>query len=207
MKTKCDRQRAYSNAAWIGGLCGALLAIATPRCLDWDDLKQSEFEILTAGYAKMYAVAELQAPELVAQNLSDPELLLVDVRSAEEQSVSRLPGAALLSPDANPGDHPAIQEFLLRHSDNANARVVFYCAAGYRSARSMARMPRADRATNGPRLLNLHGGIIAYAGAGGALVTPQGQPTRKVHTYNEKWSVHLPPPFEAVVEPKPLDRN
>jgi hypothetical protein len=47
------------------------------------------------------------------------------------------------------------------------------------------------------KAFNLHGGVLAWALNGGSFVTPEGEPTRRVHVYGEPWDV-LPPEYEAV---------
>jgi len=93
---------------------------------------------------------------------------LLDVRSEEEFGVSHLPGAIRIDyraplsdgPDALDPGHP----------------IVVYCSAGYRSS-IVARKLQAAGFT---KVLNLEGGIFAWANAGLPLER-NGQPASAVH--------------------------
>lgn len=118
--------------------------------------------------------------------------LIVDVRTAEEQSISMIPGAVAVRPDA---DLSWLSEF-------ANARrIVVYCAAGYRSARAIAALPSDRRGAR--EIYSLRGGIISYANAGRPLA---GTSEQKVHGYNAAWAVFVRAPARAVLEPVPGGR-
>ncbi|MCR9143901.1 MAG: rhodanese-like domain-containing protein [bacterium] len=184
-------------------LFAVCLGLVAGRCdtLTACKLDMNEFEILSAGYSKLFGVDDIETPELFAwREQKDRPLLLIDVRRPQEQSVSHLPGAILARTDEDLGALPAVREFRAQHAQNSRARIVVYCAAGYRSGRSISNMSGDDDAS-GPAVINLRGGIIGYANAGGPLVTPAGEATRKVHGYNEKWSSYLKAPAEAVLEP------
>jgi rhodanese-related sulfurtransferase len=103
--------------------------------------------------------------------------VLVDARSPAEIAVSRIPDAI------GPDELPALR---------AGRPVLVYCTVGMRSAKVTQQLRAA-----GIEAWNLTGGILGWAAAGGALVDPRGEPTRKVHTYGARWN-HLPPGYEAV---------
>lgn len=164
-------------------------------------VNQMEFELLAAGFSTLFGVEEVTVEQLLDwQKNADAPLLLIDVRRPEEQSVSHLPGAVLASTDEDLSLRPEVQNFRARFQNDArhNARIIVYCAAGYRSGQSIAVM---SGDTTSPPVRNLRGGIIAYANAGGALVTPNGDATRRVHGYSEKWSSYLRAPAQPVLEP------
>ncbi|MEQ9363568.1 MAG: rhodanese-like domain-containing protein [Leptospirales bacterium] len=181
--------------------CASLLALASVRCdaLSACNLEMNEFETLAAGYSKLFGVTDIEAPELLTWRDEQRPLLLIDVRRPQEQSVSHLPGAILARTHEDLGELAVVQDFRKRYANDSRARIVVYCAAGYRSGRSISKMSGATDAT--PAVINLRGGIIAYANSGGPLVTPAGAATRKVHGYNQKWSSYLKPPAQAVLEP------
>ncbi len=186
-----------------GIACLLMLSLAAVRCetLAACNLEMSEFDLLSTGYSKLFGVNDLEVPELFEWRKSDATrpLLFIDVREPQEQSVSHLPGAVLARVDEDLGGLPAVREFREQYAADSRARIVVYCAAGYRSGRSISEMS-GDMDT-APAVLNLRGGIIAYANAGGPLVTPAGAATNKVHGYNEKWSSYLKPPAQPVLEP------
>lgn len=147
---------------------------------------EGALEAIATGFALRFGVDEVRAADLGA---FQPDLI-VDARTKAEQSVSILPGAVPVPPDA---DISVLPQFALA------SRIVVYCAGGFRSARAISQVP-AEK-TAGKRLLNLHGGIVAYANAGLPLVTEVGTPTRKVHGYSEAWVKFVQAPAEGVLKP------
>ena len=107
---------------------------------------------------------------------NNPEqLLLLDVRSLEEFTVSHIPHAVHCS------NIQCLQASLASHS---NCTVVVYCSLGYRSALL------ADAIKN-PRVLNLHGGIFDWVLSHRLLNSPLGH-TTQVHGYGVPWCFLLP---------------
>jgi len=99
----------------------------------------------------------------------DAALVLLDARSEEERAVSTLPGSIsraqmeAAGPDAY-----------------ANKSVVAFCTVGYLSAACACEMRRKGFNT----VQNMgDGALLGYGLAGGKLVTPDGAPTRRVHTF------------------------
>ena len=98
-------------------------------------VNQMEFELLAAGFSTLFGVEEVTVEQLLDwQKNADAPLLLIDVRRPEEQSVSHLPGAVLASTDEDLSLRPEVQNFRARFQNDArhNARIIVYCAAGYR---------------------------------------------------------------------------
>jgi sodium/bile acid cotransporter 7 len=105
---------------------------------------------------------------------------IVDVRPRTERHISIIPGA--LSRDA----------FEAQREADMPGRVLVYCVIGCHSG---AYVQALDK--KGIRAYNLWGGILAWVLAGGVLVTPGGEETRRVHVHGIPWEV-LPPGYEAV---------
>ncbi len=117
-------------------------------------------------------------PADLASWLADPTRpppFLLDARTAEEQSVSTLPRALSVDPEA--------EASALLHQLPANQPLVVYCAAGYRGARLARRLIAAGH----PDVRNLDGGIFAWANAGHPL-EKDGHPCLKVHSYHRLFS-------------------
>lgn len=150
----------------------ALLACAAAARAADPDLARFAAQVESAypGTPTLEAAAFMARPDR-------ERFVLADARSPAEIAVSRIPGAIL------PEELPAL---------GAGRPVLVYCTVGMRSARTT----RALRAS-GIEAWNLTGGILGWAAAGGALVDPRGEPTRKVHTFGARWN-HLPPGYEAV---------
>lgn len=146
------------------------------------------FDAMATGFATRFEVPEIQASDFLSRSSS---YTLVDARTPEEQSVSRIPGAILVRPDTDPASIP----------HRPGEKLVVYCAGGYRSARLTARLLEAK-----VDAVNLHGGIIAYANAGGAMVDPAGKPTHRVHGYNSAFALFVKAPNIGVVDP-PVSTN
>lgn len=100
---------------------------------------------------------ENMSPQAVQDGLDKDEILLIDVREANEYGLERIPGALLyplstLDPKAVPVGGPK--------------RVVFHCAAGRRSA--MAAMRCQDEGIDVDA--HLDGGLGAWKEAGLAII-------------------------------------
>ncbi len=104
--------------------------------------------------------------------------LLVDIRSAEEQAVSTLPGAVCATTER------AAMRLATAHG--CGQPVVVYCAVGVRSARLACVLQRAGCTA----VYNLERSIFGWANAGLPLVRGT-QPVREVHRYDADWAVLL----------------
>jgi len=105
--------------------------------------------------------------------------VLVDARSEAETSVSMIPGAVTR------------QEFESRRDELAGKTVVAYCTVGGRSLLYAQRC-----AKDGMEARNFRGGILAWCAAQRPLVTPNGCPTKRLHTHNRWFDV--PAGYEQV---------
>ena len=104
---------------------------------------------------------------------------ILDARKEDEYEVSHLPNAIYL------GECP-------HHLDEINQidksdTIIVYCTVGYRSE-NLGEQLKEQGYTN---VFNLFGGIFAWKNAGGTVVDKHNQPTEKVHTHTEGWSVFL----------------
>jgi rhodanese-related sulfurtransferase len=108
--------------------------------------------------------------------------VILDARSAEEQSVSMLPGAVAVDPDAAAGD--------VLDGRDPGRTVVVYCAAGYRGARLARRLRQAGWQD----VRNLDGGIFAWGNAGMPLQR-SGAPVAEVHPHSSWFARMLRNPW------------
>lgn len=98
------------------------------------------------------AITELEPAEVSAR-LARGEIVLIDVREANEIAAERIPGAVAMPLSAfDPAALPAADPSL----------VVFHCAGGKRSALAVARC----RAAGVPAGAHLRGGLAAWKAAG-----------------------------------------
>lgn len=107
-----------------------------------------------------------------------PEIL--DVRTAEEFSVSHLPGARRVDPSAS---GPALEPLVA-----TSGPVVLYCSVGYRSSALARRIIKAGR----KNVSNLEGSVFQWANEGRPLINADG-PAEKVHPNQNRWAALLRP--------------
>jgi rhodanese-related sulfurtransferase len=124
-------------------------------------------------------VPEVDAATVI-KLIGEKRVVLVDVRTRKEQSVSMIPGAITAA------------EFEKNPDVYKDKVVVSYCTVGYRSAKYAQQMNR-----KGIVVKSFNGSIIGWCQANALLAAPDGGETRRVHTYGPKWNL-LPPEYEAV---------
>lgn len=164
-------------------------------------MAQEELHLLSRRSAAAAGVDEISPVELASLLAAAPDrVLLLDARTVQEQSVSRLAGAIAVDPEAAAASIAELRRFI-GAPDTLRRSVVVYCAAGARSAR-LAGQIKAYLPTNANIVaLNLQGGLFAWAAAGLPLVDDAGKATRRVHGYSPQWSRLALPPAEVTLEP------
>lgn len=100
---------------------------------------------------------------------------IVDARTTEEQSVSRIKSAYLVQYDT-----PKLEDLSFNRSDT----IVVYCTIGYRSEK-IAEQFKELGFTN---VFNLYGGILEWVNQGELVYSPMETTTNFVHTYDKSWS-------------------
>ena len=144
-----------------------------------DEDKRVAVDAAYNATAKKFPDVPNMPVEDAQQRLREGSIVLVDVRSPEEQEVSIAAGAV------------TAQDFDERQDDFTGKTVVTYCTVGYRSglfARSLIE--------DGWEAYNMQGAILGWAHGGGELVDANG-PTNRVHVYSRRLNL-LPESFEAV---------
>jgi rhodanese-related sulfurtransferase len=167
--------RLWNSTAKILSVVGALALInchseATTQMSNQDRL--ARIEEMVAGFKpKFRDVPVVQAAALKAE-LASGGTVLVDVRSDEERAISMIAGAI------------SSAEFERQAAELEGSPVVTYCTIGYRSSAYAEKLLR-----DGWNVRNLEGSILAWTHAGGELVDPAGNPTRRVNVYAERWNL------------------
>lgn len=139
--------------------------------------------IETADLSKMLQQqqqAEAKAKES-EETAPQADFVVVDVRSDAEVSVSVIPGAITKA------------QYELERKKYEGRTVIPYCTVGGRSgayAKELAKM--------GVKVKNYKGSILKWIDAGLPLVTLDGQPTNRVHTYSDRY--RIPAKYEQVTE-------
>lgn len=108
------------------------------------------------------------------------DVVLVDVREADEFDVSHLDGAVRVDPEAKAGD-------VLKAVGNPKGKTfVFYCSVGARSSILAQRVRQSLMGRGAKGVYNLSGGIFRWHNEERALVH-QSAPTSLVHKYDDYW--------------------
>lgn len=136
-----------------------------------DAEKRARIERMYAEYSEDFPQVRVVSAQELAELRGADDVVLVDVRTPEEQAVSMIPGAVTQ------------EEFEAEREKYAGLPVVTYCTIGARSGEYAAKL-RAD----GVDVRNLEGSILAWTHAGGELAGPEG-PTKKVHVYGKRWNL------------------
>ncbi|MEL6289767.1 MAG: rhodanese-like domain-containing protein [Pseudomonadota bacterium] len=150
---------------------------------------QTTLETVHRDITERYsAVQHMSGAELAAQ-LRDArareEIVLFDVREAEEFAVSRLNGAERIEPGV------WTSSFMRAHGDRIRGKtVVFYCSVGARSSYAASYLADDLKAAGATRVVNLEGGIFAWHNAARPLADKHGA-TRFVHPYDAKWGRYV----------------
>ena len=114
--------------------------------------------------------------------LDKDDVVIFDIREADEYDVSHMEGAVLISPNLPP------QSFLTQYAQMTKGKtVLFYCSVGYRSS-NLAKDVQDDLITSGSGpVYNLEGGLFKWHNDKRPLVTADAKPTDYIHPYNGFW--------------------
>lgn len=112
------------------------------------------------------------------QLLNQESVLLVDVRTKEEQQISMIPGAI------------SKEEFESNLEKYRSCKVISYCTIGGRAGAYTQGLRK-----RGIDAFNLKGSVLLWAHAG--FVDSAGQETTRVHVSGSKWDL-LPQGYEAI---------
>lgn len=107
------------------------------------------------------------------------DFVVVDVRSDKEVNVSVIPGAITKAQYEN--DREKYQ----------GRTVIPYCTVGGRSGAYAKQLAKA-----GVKVKNYQGSILKWIDAGLPLVTLEGKPTNRVHTYSDRY--RIPDKYEQI---------
>jgi rhodanese-related sulfurtransferase len=136
-----------------------------------DAEKRQLIEKMAVKYhAKFPDVVEMDSRRAM-ELMKDNKIVFIDVRRPDEREVSMLPGAVPL------------RVFLETPEKYDDYTKVGYCTIGYRSSRFTQMMAR-----KGITVYNLHGGMLAWAHAGGEVYDKSGRSFR-IHVYGRPWKL------------------
>ena len=112
------------------------------------------------------------------KELKQEDYLLIDVRTKQEQDISRIPNSI------------NIKNFEKNKQLYKNKTTIFYCTIGYRSALRTKLYHKL-----GYKSKNLRGSILAWTWEDLPLENSHGQ-TKQVHVYDKKWDL-LPSEYHS----------
>lgn len=123
-----------------------------------------------------YTVDTISAQDL---ELNKDSFLILDAREENEFNISHIPGAIRVG-------YKNFDDTQINHWIEQEKPIVVYCSIGYRSERIGEKILKKG----GTQVFNLRGGIFSWSNAEFPLTDSIG-PTKKVHAYNEDWSIWL----------------
>lgn len=145
-----------------------------------DDAKRETVYRMYAGYKEDFPKVVDISPQQAMAMQDRGQVIFIDTRKPDEMAVSTLPGAVTR------------EEFVFNRDRYAGKTAIAYCTISYRSG-----LFAQDMATIGRNVANLQGGILAWVLEGGTVYDPQGNPTRRVHVFGDKWG-YAPDGYESV---------
>lgn len=144
-----------------------------------DEQKREKVFKMYAEYKKDFPEVQDIDPQLAMELANTGKVVFVDVRPAEERSVSLLPGA--ISAD----------DFLKKPEKYDDYIKIGYCTISYRSGLFAREMNQ-----KGIPMYNLRAGLLAWVHAGGKVYDERGE-TDRIHVYGQKWNLG-PERYEAI---------
>lgn len=141
----------------------------------------AELAATMANVAERWPAISHIAVPAAAEKIQTGDVVLFDVRTAEEYAVSHLPGAQHVEPGITDDD------FLSKFGDSVDGKeVVFYCSVGVRSSKLAERMKSHLTERGATAVYDMAGGIFAWHSERRPLVNARG-PTDFIHPYNARW--------------------
>ena len=173
---------------WSVSLAGAVAAVALAAGLATAAFAEGQASLveIEARVERDYPRVTSMLPQHVDQLLRQRrDVLVLDVREADEFAVSHIPGAVQVDPGLTASQFQAQFGPAL-----AGRTVIVYCSVGVRSSKLAERVGNVTRAAGATGVYNLKGGIFAWHNFGLGLAQGQNR-TEFVHPYSRSWSRYL----------------
>ena len=145
-----------------------------------DATRPAQIDTMYQEYRKDFPDVKEITPQEVEDAQKSGNLVLVDVRSPEEQAISMIPGAI------------TAEAFAAAEDSYRDKTVVTYCTIGARSGIYADGLRK-----KGFDVSNLKGSLLAWTHAGLPLKNSEGKDTKRVHVYGKKWNL-VADGYEAV---------
>ena len=130
---------------------------------------------------KFGKISQLTTSQLEEKIKKKEEVLILDVRSNEERSISHIQESVHFDDCCFEDKEKMKNKFHDLAKDHST--VVAYCSVGYRSSRLIKEV--SPFVSEEKKLYNLEGGIFKWATEGRSLVDSENKPTVYVHPYNK----------------------
>ena len=126
-------------------------------------------------------MAEGSTPDISVTQLvmNKEKYIILDSREQKEYDTSHIPNALWIGYDDFNIDR--------LNKISKNDKIVVYCSVGYRSERIGEKLIKAGFKD----VSNLKGSIFDWVNEGYTIHDQSGEPTKKIHGYNKKWSKWL----------------
>lgn len=127
---------------------------------------------------KLEFLLSFSVPVIDVKELSknQSEYLILDAREEEEFNISHIENAKHIGYD-NPN-------FDVLADTPKDQPIILYCSVGYRSEKLGEKLKKRGFSN----VKNLYGSIFEWANEDLPMIDKNGKPTKKIHTYNKKWS-------------------
>lgn len=152
--------------------------------------RRSQVATMYAGYKDGFPeVRDISAAEVKVLLEQQVPLILVDVRTDEEQQVSMIAKATTKN------------SFEKEKEKYKNSAVITYCTAGARSGKYASQLGKEGFTD----VRNMAGSLLSWTHEGLPLVAGDGSgaATKKVHAFGPKWAVLYAPGYETSTFPNP----
>lgn len=164
-------------------------AEGTANGLSLDERRQqidTVYQGYKTGFPEVHDISAAEVKELLAKQVP---LVFVDVRSSEEQQVSKIKDAIIKT------------EFEKDKERFKSSKIIVYCTAGGRSGKYAAQLEQEGFTD----VLNLKGSLISWSHEVLPLVAGDGSgaPTLKIHAFGSKWATLCAPEYEVVTFANP----
>ena len=144
-----------------------------------DTHKRVKIENMYLRYQKEFPDIQDVTPREAIELINTGQVVFIDIREPDEQSVSQLPIAI------------TADSFLKDSKKYADHIKISYCTIGYRSG-----IFAQELGQRGIFIYNLRGGLLAWVHDGGKVYNGA-EETRRIHVYGEEWNL-APENYEAI---------
>lgn len=142
-----------------------------------DSIREEKARVQMLSYTKQFKAATISANEVQQLEQDGTRAILVDVRTADERSVSMLRGAVTST---------QFDALVARNEIDKSMLIVPYCTIGYRSG-VFADKIAAEGFSN---VRNSEGIVLwSYSDAAARIVNDKDQPVTRVHVYGDTWDL------------------